>query len=305
MTTFDTQRDTLSLQGDLDLGVKRLLTLGFDYHEEQVDSSTGYTVDERDNRGYFIQYQGEISAQDLQLSLRQDDHESFGKHTTGSIAWGYSLDAGFRLWSSYATAFKAPTFNELYYPGFGNPELQPEESSSLELGLQGGEDWGAWSLSVYQTHVDELIGFDASYSPANIDQATIRGIEARIDAEISAWRTSTSLTLLDPRNDSGGSNDDNLLPRRTRQSLRIDLDRDFGTYNLGASLFAEGKRYDDLANTRKLGGFTTMDLRAGYRINNDWRLQGRCENLFDKGYETASYYNQSERSFYLTLSYQS
>jgi vitamin B12 transporter len=305
MTTFDTHRDTLALQGDLDLGVGRLLTLGYDYQEERVDSSTEYTVDDRDNHGYFIQYQREVSAQELQFSLRQDDHESFGKHTTGGIAWGYTFGVGFRLWSSYASAFKAPTFNELYYPGFGNPELQPEESSSLELGLQGGGEWGAWSLSVYQTRVDELIGFDASYSPINIDQATIRGIEARIDHDIGPWRTTTSLTLLDPRNDAGGSNDDNLLPRRTRQSLRIDLDRDFGVYNLGASLFAEGKRYDDLANTRKLGGFATLDLRAGYRIDNAWQLQGRCENLFDKRYETASYYNQPERSFYLTLNYQS
>jgi vitamin B12 transporter len=305
MTTFNTQRETLSLQGDLDLGVEQLLTLGYDYQAEQVDSSTEYTLDERDNHGYFIQYQGEVSAQGLQFSLRQDDHESFGKHTTGGIAWGYALGAGFRLWSSYATAFKAPTFNELYYPGFGNSELQPEESSSLEFGLQGGAAWGAWSLSLYQTRVDELIGFDASYSPINIDRATIRGIEARIDNDFGPWRTTTSLTLLDPRNDSGGSNDDNLLPRRTRQSLRIDLDRDFGAYTLGASLFAEGKRYDDLANTRRLSGFATLDLRAGYRIDNAWRLQGRCENLFDKGYETASHYNQPERSFYLTLSYQS
>jgi vitamin B12 transporter len=305
MTTFDTQRDSLSLQGDLDLGKAQLLTLGFDYQEERVESSTEYRVDDRDNQGYFVQYQGEFSAQELQFSLRQDDHEGFGKHTTGGIAWGYTLDGGFRLWSSYAAAFKAPTFNELYYPGFGNPELQPEESSGLEVGLQGGADWGDWSLSVYQTRVDELIAFDASYNPVNIDRARIRGIEARVDNDIGPWRTATSLTLLDPRNDSGGSNDDNLLPRRTRQSLRIDLDRDFGAYTLGASLLAEGKRYDDLANTRRLGGFATLDLRAGYRINNAWRLQGRCENLFDKGFETASYYNQSERSFYLTLSYQS
>jgi vitamin B12 transporter len=305
MTTFDTQRDTLSLQGDVELGIGQLLTLGFDYQEERVDSSTDYTFDERDNRGYFIQYQGEVSAQDLQFSLRQDDHESFGKHATGAIAWGYTLDAGLRLWSSYATAFKTPTFNELYYPGFGNPALRPEESSSLELGFQGEGDWGAWSLSVYQTRVDELIGFDPSNSPINIDRATIRGIEASIDYGIGPWRATTSLTLLDPRNDSGGDNNDNLLPRRSRQSLRIDLDRKLGAYNLGASLFAEGKRYDDLANTRRLGGFATLDLRAGYRINNAWRLQGRCENLFDKGFQTAGYYNQPERSFYLTLSYQS
>jgi vitamin B12 transporter len=74
---------------------------------------------------------------------------------------------------------------------------------------------------------------------------------------------------------------------------------------LGATLLAEGKRYEDTANTQKLGGFGTLDLRASYRFNNNWLLRGRCENLFDKGYETVTNYNQPGRSFYLTLSYQS
>jgi vitamin B12 transporter len=304
-TTFDTERDTLTLQNDFDLGGEQQLTLGIDYREERVESTTEYEINERNNRGYFIQYQGDISAHQLQLSVRQDDHETFGKHTTGSIGWGYAFEREFSLWASYASAFKAPTFNELYYPGFGNPELQPEESSSVEIGLKGNADWGGWSVSAYQTQVDELIGYDASFSQMNVDRSTIRGIEVQIDTLIGPWQTQTSLTLLDPRNDSGGSNDGNLLPRRTRQALRLDLDRTFGAYSLGASLLAEGKRYDDLANTQRLGGFATVGLRAGYQINQAWRLQGRCENLFDKVYETAGDYNQPGRSFYLSLRYQS
>jgi vitamin B12 transporter len=306
LTTFDTRRDSLSLQGDVELGIDRLLTLGIDYQKDAVESSTDYAVNERNNRGYFLQYQGGISAHDLQFSLRRDDHKTFDKHTTGGVAWGYTLKPGLRLWTSYTTAFKVPSFNELYYPGYGNLDLNAEESTSLELGLQGGAGWGNWSLSAYQTRVDDLIAYDAAASSAvNINQARIRGIEAQIDADLGPWRTSTSLTLLDPRDDSGGANDGNLLPRRTRQSLRIDLDRTFGAYALGATLLAEGERYDDLANSQKLGGFATLDLRASYRINNAWLVRGRCENLFDKAYETAAYYNQSGRSFYLTLSYQS
>jgi vitamin B12 transporter len=306
LTTFDTRRDSLSLQGDVELGSDRLLTLGIDYQKDAVESSTDYAVDERYNRGHFLQYQTGIAAHDLQLSLRRDDHETFDKHTTGGVAWGYALKPGLRLWSSYATAFKAPTFNELYYPGYGNSDLNEEESASLELGLQGDAGWGDWSLSAYQTHIDDLIAYDSALGSAiNIEQARIRGVEAQIGADLGPWRTSTSLTLLDPRDDSGGANDGNLLPYRSRQSLSIDLDRTFGAYTLGATLLAEGKRYNDLANSRKLGGFATLDLRASYRINDAWLLRGRCENLFDKAYETVANYNQSGRSFYLTLSYES
>ncbi len=305
-TTFDTQRNSLSLQNDLAMGSDRLLSLGIDYQKERVESSVEYAVTELDNRGYFLQYQGTVSAQDLQFSLRQDRHEIFGSHTTGAAAWGYSLNPGLRLWASYATAYKAPSFNELYYPYYGDPDLQPEESASLEIGLQGGAGWGSWSLNAYRSHIDELIAYDAaSRAATNINRARILGFEARIDAAIGPWQAAANLSLLDPRDDSGTVNDGNLLPRRTRQSLRIDLDRDFGAYALGATLLAEGERYDDLANARRLGGFGSLDLRASYRISPAWQLQARCENLFDKVYETAAFYNQPGRSFYLTLNYHS
>lgn len=305
MTTFDTERDSASLQSDLELTTDQLLTLGIDYQQEKINSTTLYNVDKRESRGYFLQYQGGISSHDYELSLRNDDHSTFGTHTTGGVAWGVSINSEVRLWASYATAFKAPTFNELYYPNFGNPELQPEKSSSYEIGLQGSTGWGNWRLNVYQTEVDELIGFDATYSPVNIDEALIRGIEAEIKANFGLWHTSTSLTLLDPVNSSNGSNEGNQLPRRSKQSLRFDLDRKIGAYNFSLSLLAESKRYDDLGNTRELSGFGTMDLRTGYQINPAWRLQGRLENIFDKSYQTASSYNQPGRGFYLTLNYQS
>ncbi len=304
-STFNTRQENLSLQGDLDLGAEQQFTLGADYLKEQIESNYAYDSDTRDNLGAFAQYLWGFSAHKLQLSLRQDDNQAFGRHTTGGLAWGYALDTGLRLRASYATAFKAPTFNELYYPGYGNPNLQPEESASLEVGIEGKAGWGRWSLSAYRTRIDQLVGFDAYYSPVNIDRARINGLEATLDASIGLWQSSLDLTLLDPRNRSGGVNDGNLLPRRPRQSLRLDLDRTFGAYGIGLTLLAEGRRYDDLANRQEIGGYGSLDLRASYRINDAWRLQGRCENLFDKSYRTSAYYNQLGRSFYLTLSYQS
>ncbi|MEJ2610612.1 MAG: TonB-dependent vitamin B12 receptor [Candidatus Thiodiazotropha sp.] len=305
MSTFDTERNSASLQSDVELEANQLLTLGFDYQQEKTSSSTLYEVDKRDSKGYFLQYQGRFSRYDYELSLRNDEHTTFGTHTTGGVAWGVSINSELRLWASYATAFKAPTFNELYYPNFGNPELQPEESSSYEIGLQGNAGWGNWRLSVYQTEVDELIGFDASNSPVNINEALIRGFETEINASFGLWHTSTTLTLLDPENSSDEINDGKQLPRRPKQSIRFDLDREMGAYNFGLSLLAESKRYDDLANTQELRSFGTLDLRASYQINPAWKLQGRFENIFDKSYETAGSYNQPGRGFYLTLNYQS
>ncbi|PCH61012.1 MAG: TonB-dependent vitamin B12 receptor [Gammaproteobacteria bacterium] len=303
-TRFDTERDTLSLQNDLSIATDHLLTVGADYQDDRIDGTTPFAVTSRDNTGLFTQYQGAFGAHDVQLSARRDDNEQFSIQNTGGAAWGYALSDGLRLTASYGTAFKAPTFNELYFPDFGNANLRPEESRSVEIGLGGKTAWGRWSLHTYETRVDDLIASDSGTSPVNINQARIRGLEAVLGTRLGNWDLNTNLTLLDPENRSGADNDGNVLPRRVRQSLRLDADRDFGQYRLGATLLAAGKRYDDLDNTRELGGYTTLDVRTEYVLTKNWRVQARVENLLDKDYETVAFFNQPGRSLFVTLRYQ-
>ena len=302
---FNTERDTVSLQNDITVAKDHLLTLGADYQDDRIDSTTPYAVTSRNNKGLFFQYLGMIGAHEIQASLREDDNEQFDKRTTGGLAWGYPLSGKLRLTASYGTAFKAPTFNELYWPGYGNPDLRPEESRSLEVGLKGTSRGSNWSFNIYETHVDDLIAYDAAtFAPGNVDEVYIRGLEAAVTAQVAGWTLATNLTLLKPENRSAGSNKGNILPRRAEQSLRFDADRSFGRYSLGATFLAEGRRYDELANTRRLDSYATVDLRAGYRVSERWLLQGRIENLFDEQYETAAFYNQPDRSLFVTVRYQ-
>jgi vitamin B12 transporter len=301
---FNTRRDQFSWQNDISLAQGHLLVAGADWQNDRIDSTTAYPVTSRDNTGLFAQYLAELGGHDLQLSARHDDNQQFGAKTTGGVAWGYGLTPDLRLTASYGTAFKAPTFNQLYFPGFGNASLRPEQSRSLDVGLAGKSGGGRWSLNVFETQVTDLIGFDASFNPVNIDSARIRGAEAVGATRFLDWDLRGSLTLLDPENQAMGANHGNVLPRRARQSFSLSADRDFGAWNAGATLRGAGRRYDNLANTIPLAGYATLDLRAEYRLNPDWRLQARIENLFDKDYETAYLFNQPGRSAWLTLRYQ-
>ncbi|GAB4361784.1 MAG: TonB-dependent vitamin B12 receptor [Gammaproteobacteria bacterium] len=301
---FKTRRESLSWQNDLSVADRHLLTVGIDYLDDRIRSTTAYGVTSRDNTGLFAQFQGQFGDHDLELSARTDDNEQFGSHATGSLAWGYAIHRDLRLTASWGTAFKAPSFNELYFPGFGNANLKPEESRSVELGISGTTRSGRWSIHLYDTRVDELIAFDSAiFAPNNISETRIRGIEASLDTRLGEWLLNTQLTLLDPENRAPGANFGNRLPRRAEESLRLSIDRRFGPYDLGATLVAVGDRYDDLANTVKLDGYATVDLRGEYRITEALRIQARIENLFDETYETAAYYNQPGRGFYLTLRY--
>lgn len=301
---FDTHRDLGSLQADIGAGTG-LISLGFDWQRDAVDSNTAFDETQRINRGVFGQWQGDFGKQSVQASVRRDDDSQFGGETTGSLRYGFAFTDDLKLVASYGTAYRAPTFNDLYFPNFSNPDLKPETSRTFELGLRGKHATGGWSLSAYQTRAEDLITFDAvSFLPANVDRARIRGAEATLDFAVGGWTVLGTATWLDPRNDSEGFNQDNFLPRRARQSGRIDVDRSVGNFSFGGSVYAEGQRYDDLANLTRLPGYSLVDLRVGYALDSDWSLQLNANNVFDREYETAAYFNQPGRNYMLSVRYQ-
>jgi len=297
-----TRRDQASLQGDLRLAEGHALTAGADHVEERVAGSTAYAVRRRDNLGLFAEYQGRIGAQQLQAGLRHDDNEQFGGHTTGNLGWGMALGAGLRLTARYATGFRAPSFNDLYYPYYGNPALRPEESENLNLGLSGEHGAWYWTFDLYENRVDDLVSYDASTAlPGNIDRARLRGAELTVSGRIAGWDVSAQYSHVDPRNRSDGPYRGHLLPRRARDSGRLDLDRRDGRLAWGATLKAAGPRWDDAANSARVGGHVTFDLRAEYALDADWSLLARVTNLLDQRYQIVDWYNQPGREFGLQL----
>ncbi|HVX06087.1 MAG TPA: TonB-dependent vitamin B12 receptor [Rhodanobacteraceae bacterium] len=302
---FDTRRTLGSLQADIALA-GGLLSTGLDWQRDHVAASTAYASDSRTDRGLFAQYQRNFGQQSLQANVRHDDNSQYGGKTTGSLLWGWNFAKDLRVTASWGTAYHAPTFNDLYYPGFGNPDLQPESSRNVEIGLRGTPAWGEWSLSAYRNDVHDLITFDAAtFLPANIDRARITGLEGVIGGRVAGWDLRATATLLDARDDAaGGFYDGNQLPRRPRQSARFDADHVFGRFSIGGSWYVNAPAWDDIANTDRLGGYALTNLRAGWQFNRDWKLQLALNNVFDKDYETAWFYNQPGRNFMLTLSYQ-
>jgi vitamin B12 transporter len=298
------RRNQASWQNDISVADNQLLTLGLDWQGEHIDSDTGFLASRRNNTGGYAQYQGTFGRNEVQLSARRDHNGQFGNHNTGAAAWGYHFDGGLKLSASYGSAFHAPTFNDLYYPfGSGNPALKPEKSRSAELGLgQQLTAWN-WALNAYQTRIDRLITLDGNFVPQNISKARIRGVEGQLGVNLDGWQLQGYLTWLQPRNEDGGPNDGNVLPRRPGRTARVDLDRRFGAFGVGATLNAAGRSYDDAANRHPLGGYATTDLRASWHFSADWQVEARLSNVFDRDYETVWYFNQPGRSAFLTLRY--
>ena len=137
----------------------------------------------------------------------------------------------------------------------------------------------------------------------NIGEARILGLEAIASTTLLGWNIAANVSWLDPENRGEDENKGNLLPRRAQQMFRLDLDRDFGRLLVGATVYGEGRRFDDVQNRNRLGGYVTVELRAGIELHKHWILEGRVSNLLDKDYETARFFNQDDRNFFLTLRY--
>lgn len=299
---FDTRRGLGSLQADI-AAAGGLLTLGFDWQREALASNMLYVESARVDRGLFTQWQRTFGAQSVQANLRRDDDSQFGGKTTGSLLWGWDFAHDLRITASYGTAFRAPTFNDLYYPYFGNPDLEPESSRNLELGLRGTPGWGNWSVNVYRNDISDMIAWDAAVNlPGNIDRVRITGIEGVLDGTLAGWDLRATATLLRARDTAhDGLYEGNELPRRPGRSARFDADRAFGRFSVGTSWYLASSRYDDIANLHRLGGYALVDLRAGWKIDRNWSAQLAFDNVLDKDYETAWFYNQPGRTVMLTL----
>jgi vitamin B12 transporter len=305
---FDSRRNQASWQNDITLATNQLLSVGVDYSQEHIYSDTDFTQTTRGDTGVFALYQGTFGQNEVQISGRHDHNDQFGNHDTGSAAWGYHFDQGPVLSVSYGTAFHAPTFDDLYYPAFGgvptaNPNLQPETSRSAEIGLTQQLNGWNWGVNAYQTRISDLITLNEAFIPFNTSRAVIRGIEGQFGFSVYDWRVQSYLTLMQPKDDSPGPDNGNLLQRRAKDTGRVDIDRNFGKFGVGATFFASGHRYDDEANTYRMGGYATTDLRASYTFAPGWQVQAKLANVFDHNYETAYYYNQLGRTWYLTLRY--
>lgn len=309
---FETERTNISWQNDVTVGDAQLVTAGVDVLNDEIDSSNNFDVEERETVGVFVQHQWTGVNWNTQANLRHESFDEgfdnpapggdkFDDETTGSIAAGYRISRNVRAFGSYGTAFKAPSFNQLHFPGFGNPDLDPEDSKSYELGLRGHAGAVNWEVTAYRTVIDNLIVFDSTTgSPENIDEATIKGIEIGINAGWDDWQVSANADFKDAE-DSKGDNEGNQLPRRSERGFNASVTHSDNAWTYGVDISNEGPRFDDTGNFTPLESYTLIDLRASWKFSPDWRARFKVENAGDVDHTIVNTYKTDGRLFLFQL----
>ena len=302
---YKTRQFQINWQNDfkLPLGV---LTLLYDGLEQRLNSTVNYNLNMRTNHGLVTSYLLNKGAHSFQTSIRHDNNSQFGDITTGNIGYGFSFTPEWRVTASYGNAYKAPTFNDLYFPLYGNPNLKPEKSRNIESGLRYDTKDTKISATLYQNKINNLIAFDnIANSAINVNKATIEGLSLSASKRIGSFNLGANVDFQSPEDDKTGK----LLARRANRHASINASYNWGDWRFGAETVASSIRYNDIANTSVLNGYAIVNTTIDYKFSKDWSAQARANNIFDKNYALGKdfggeAYNTPRANLFVNIRYQ-
>ena len=284
---FNTYRDSATWLNTFAVNEQHTVRAGVDYLKDKLrtDSKLIYGKDSRWNKAGFIQHSFKGDLFGTELGLRHDNNQQFGSENTWNAAISVPVGQANEFILSYAEGFRAPTFNDLYYPNYGTADLKAEKSKSYELQWRSQlADNVRLESSIYQTKVRDQIQYQNDRSLKNV-QARINGLETSLQHDVFGAQGALNLSFIDARDRKTGHQ----LGRIAKRTLSYDLDKQLGAFSVGGTWRVASKSYDKVDNKNKIAGFGTMDLRGSWQATQDLGVDLRLANIFDKGYTRALY----------------
>ncbi len=231
----------------------------------------------------------------FQFNVRHDDYTDFGTATTGLAAYGLTFSPGWKAIVQASTAFKAPSFNELYFPFFGNSALKAERARSLEIGLQYAQGPAFARVTAFRTRTRDLIVFDPLLSLANnVDRAKVTGVELTTRVDLDGWLVTANLSFQRPIDEATRQR----LARRANHNVGLAIAKSWGPWRFTGDVQAAGQRTDSDIETfsrTTLGGYGIANLGVRYEVARYTQVGVTVANVFDKRYALVDGYNTAGR----------
>lgn len=311
---FETTRLQASWLGSLQLSNQLSTSVGFDFIDEEVETATAYEITQRDIKAAFTRLVFDNNTTIFDGALRYDDIEGIDSEVTYNLSAGLRFAPNSLISLNLGSGFKAPSFNDLYYPkdaySYGNPDLVAETSDSIELLVKSEFSGINGELSIYNTSIENLIEWQPdenyAYHPINVNKAEIDGIELTLDAEFIGLNHQVQLGYLDAKD----AETNQPLIRRAEKTASYQISQSWDKINLLASINYQGEREDSASDPITfepirviLPSHTLVNVSAAYQLTNDWSLALKVNNLFDKDYATHNNYMGQPAQYLFTISY--
>lgn len=310
---FDTKQDQISLLGQHQISIGQGF-YGVEYLNQSLDSSA-YEIDDRDVTSAFFGYVVDINQFDGQANLRYDDNSQYGDETTYNLGGAYHISSDWRIGTSYAKGFRAPTFNDIY-PGYGgNPDLKPETSDNYEAFVEYSTPLQSTRLTGYYNDVEDLISFPEG-TAVNVDKAKIKGMSLTSDWIINSYLFGGSYDYQDAKDKSDYTGrvdfdqntidyNGNYLPYRPEHKGLVYVGYRLPSLDIRAEYQYVGDYYSRVANTKaqSVDSYGLLNISGSYELTDNLSMTARLNNITNEDYITDIGYNTDGTNFFTSLTY--
>lgn len=296
---FNTQRDQYSWKNDIYFG-SDVLTLLAEQSSEEVDSTTNFVVKSRSIDALMAAYALNHGRWDALGVFRSDNNSQFGRFNNHALSAGYKLNPKWRLVGSVGTSFQAPSFNQLYFPGFGNAELKPQRSRSKEVGLKYEAQAMLASVVVYENKVQ---GFIDTTTNVQSSKATLNGATFAVDRQFNTVLLKASYDYTNPETEP----DKKRFVRISRHVFNLNLSRKTGPWNYYGEMKLASDREDraiTFGNPNvELAGYGLINAGVSRKVNEALLIAMRLNNLTDKTYSVANGFTTPGRNLFVSANW--
>jgi len=321
---INTISDRVEWQHNVQLGKPLLLTAGYQFRQQQGDNrsllTNTLTIPNKvisSNAGFA---EAQLNLWDRLFGtagIRQDEYNVFGSATTYRLTGGYlHKETGTKLRGSYGTGFRAPTINQLFFPDFGNPNLQPEKSQGLDVGvdqtalnerlvLSVGYFWTRYRNLILSVSDPVACGFTQfGFCALNVGQARAQGIES--SAKLKLVRDVPGIKSLDLQfqytytatNDLTNGQDTRLPKWPLNQWSTIVSYQPIEPLRMNLEGRFVGQRYNNVGNQGSIGSFNVWNVSATYDVSRSAQVYLRADNIFNEKYEEVLFFGVPVRSIF-------
>lgn len=298
-----------------------LISLGYQYRDQQGENDSLSAIPNKSLASHAGFAQGQLNLWERVFAtagFRQDSYNVFGDATTYRVTGGYlHKETDTKVRASYGSGFRAPTINQLFFPNFGNPNLQPEKSQGMDVGLDQtlfsrrlkvsvGYFWNRFRnliLSVQDATVCGVGPFGANFCAVNVGSARTEGWEAGLDVtllEDRPWARSLTLRAQYTNTHTRDLGTNNRLPQWPIDQWGGVLSyRPMDPLQMNLAVRYVGSRFNDQQNLQSMKAFDVWTLSATYDMNKWMQVYTRVDNLFDEKYEEIRFFGTAPRSIYV------
>ena len=248
-------------------------------------------------------------------AIRNDNITGYGSKATWSAAYGYFFTKEWRANINYGTGFRAPSFNDLYYPGYGNQNLKPETNKNLEAGVHYEKKTYNLHLVAYQNRIENFIipinclttclasAYSYSY-PANFSLVQIKGASLGADVQVNNLTLKGSADAMSTTDQTTGL----AVPNRANWFGNLAAEYKINRANLGANMTLSGQRWGGVnststANIQQMPSYAIFNLYSSYEFDKDWTVFARWNNIFDAQYQTSYGYANAGSNIFAGVRY--